>query len=353
MRNIAVRAVAAAALRSAASLAVLTASLCAMTPDAALAQAKAMAPYLVSTFATSPANTSQPDSIVAWRDSVIVGFQNHVAKDGSDGLSSTLVEFSLAGEIKRTFSVPGHNDGLRIVGDGKLWALQNEDANPNLVVIDLDTGLQTPYTFPPTPHGGGYDDIVVRNGEVYLTASNPNQPGGINIFPALVRARLGSNSVMLEPVLYGNAQAFDISTGATVTLNLSDPDSMTMDLRGNIVFTSQADSELIFVAHVGAEEQTVGRLGITSAGAPITIDDTAFVPPGTAYLLVTDVGAGVIYRVDRADVGFETGQAYSASDTAGLVGTLNLDNGVVTPVVTGMTSARGLQFVTAAHHSSD
>jgi len=196
MRNITVRAVAAAALRSAASLAVLAASLCAMTPDAALAQAKAMAPYLVSTFATSPANTSQPDSIVAWRDSIIVGFQNHVAKDGSDGLSSTLVEFSLAGEIKRTFSVPGHNDGLRIVGDGKLWALQNEDANPNLVVIDLETGLQTPYTFPPTPHGGGYDDIVVRNGEVYLTASNPNQPGGINIFPALVRARLWSNSVM-------------------------------------------------------------------------------------------------------------------------------------------------------------
>src|SRR5689334_22942015 len=96
--------------------------------DAALAQAKAMAPYLVSTFATSPANTSQPDSIVAWRDSIIVGFQNHVAKDGSDGLSSTLVEFSLAGGIKRTFSVPLHNDGLRIVGDGKLWALQNNGA---------------------------------------------------------------------------------------------------------------------------------------------------------------------------------------------------------------------------------
>jgi hypothetical protein len=29
----------------------------------------------------------------------------------------------------------------------------------------------------------------------------------------------------------------------------------------------------------------------------------------------------------------------------GLVGTLNLDNGVVTPVVTGLGSARGLLFV--------
>jgi hypothetical protein len=37
--------------------------------------------------------------------------------------------------------------------------------------------------------------------------------------------------------------------------------------------------------------------------------------------------------------------AYSASDTLGLVGTLNLDNGVVTPIVTGFGSARGLLFV--------
>jgi hypothetical protein len=242
MNNKELRTFPARAFGSTAGPAALGALLGTITASAVPAQVMATAPYTISTFVTSPANTSQPDSIVAWRDSIIVGFQNHVAKDGSDWLSSTLVEFSLAGEIKRTFSVPGHNDGLRIVGDGKLWALQNEDANPNLVVIDLETGLQTPYTFPPTPHGGGYDDIVARNGEVYLTASNPNQPGGINIFPALMRARLGSNSVMLEPVLYGNAQAFDISTGATVTLNLSDPDSMTMDLRGNIVFTSQADS---------------------------------------------------------------------------------------------------------------
>ena len=81
------------------------------------------------------------------------------------------------------------------------------------------------------------------------------------------------------------------------------------------------------------------------AGALITIDDPAFAPEDAAYLLVTDVGGGAIYRIDRANFGFEPGQAYSASDNAGVVGTLDLDTGTVTPIVTGLTSARGLQFV--------
>jgi hypothetical protein len=84
------------------------------------------------------------------------------------------VQFSLSGKVERTFSVPGRNDGLRVVGDDDLWAVQNEDANPNLVVIQLNAGTKKQYKFPPTPHGGGYDDMVVKNGEVFMTASNPN-----------------------------------------------------------------------------------------------------------------------------------------------------------------------------------
>ena len=320
---------------------------------AAWAQVVATPPYAVNVFATSPKGTSQPDSIVVWNDRVIVGFQNHVAKDGSDGKASTIVEFSLDGQVKRTFSVTGHNDGLRIVGDGQLWALQNEDANPNLVVIDLESGRQVPYKFAPTPHGGGYDDIVVLGDDVYLTASNPNlNAQGVNVFPALVRVRLHKGAVLLEPILAGNANAIDISTGSVVTLNLTDPDSMTKDRRGNIVFVSQADSELVFVENPGRTNQMVGRLGVSSpavppGGAQITLDDTAFVPDRSRHLLVTDVGTGTIYRIDRTPIGFEPGQAYSASDTYGLVGTLSLDNGVVTPIVTGMSSARGLAFITA------
>jgi hypothetical protein len=289
--------------------------LAAAMPSAAQTSPAASLPYKLSVFAQSPTGTSQPDSIVLWHDRVIVGYENHVAKDGTDGKFSTLVEFSLDGKVKRTFQVPGHNDGLRIVGDDDLWALQNEDANPNLVVIELRSGKAKQYKFAPTPHGGGYDDMVVKNGKVYITASNPNLDAmGNNVFPALVKASLSGDNVVLETVLNGNASATDIPTGATVTLNLTDPDSMTIDPRGNIVLDSQADSELVFIRNPLTDEQTVGRLNITTtltgtAGKPlaITLDDTAFAPSPKAFLLVTDVGAGVVYRIDGGAFGFEPG----------------------------------------------
>ena len=317
-------------------------------PVSALGQT-AQPPYALSVFAksvTGPNGYTQPDSIVQWRDSIFVGFQDHVAKDGTDGKSSTIVQYSLDGKVLRTFTVPGHNDGLRVVDEDNLWSLQNEDANPNLVVIDLESGQQKLYTFPTTPHSGGYDDMVVRNGEVFITASNPSLNGaGVNIFPALVRARLHGDMVEVEPVLGSNDNAVNLATGQTVALNLTDPDSMTIDPRGNIVLDDQQDAVLVFIAHPGTATQQVGIINITSGGSALTLDDTVFVPNRSTFLLFSDVAGDTIYRLDRPVFGFEAGTPYSASDTAGIVGVLDVDNGVVTPIATGFGSTRGMAFV--------
>jgi hypothetical protein len=306
----------------------------------------AQQPYTLSVFARSTAQYSQPDSIVQWRDRIFVGFQNHVAKDGTDGKSSTIVEYSLDGKVLRTFSVPGHNDGLRIVGEDDLWCLQNEDANPNLVVIELPSGRQTKFTFAPTVHGGGFDDMVVKDGKVLITASNPNLNGaGVNIFPALVIATLHGNTVDVEPILNGDANATDIPTGAAVALNLTDPDSLTADPRGNVVLNSQADAELIFIRRPFSDKPAVGHLGITVNGVSTTLDDTTFASNPRSFLLFSDVGGDTIYRIDNSTFGFEPGAAYSTSDTAGIVGVLNLDDGALTPIATGFVSTRGMIFV--------
>jgi hypothetical protein len=212
-------------------------------------------------------------------------------------------------------------------------------------VIDLSSGKATPYTFPPTLHGGGYDDIAVQNGNVFLTASNPNTPGGTNIYPALVSATLKGSTVVLDAVLYGNAKATDISSGSQVSLNLTDPDSLTIDPRGNIVLNSQADTELVFIKNALSAQPLIGVLTITTAAGKTTVDDTAFAPGPNSYMLFSDVNLDTIYRIDNHQFGFEPGTAYSTSDTAGIVGELNLDNGVLTPIATGFSSTRGLIFV--------
>src|SRR5260370_39287164 len=74
----------------------------------------AQPPYTISIFAKSANGYSKPDSIVQWRNSVLVGYGNGIAKDGSDGTSSTIVQYSLSDTLQRMFSVLRHNDRLRI-----------------------------------------------------------------------------------------------------------------------------------------------------------------------------------------------------------------------------------------------
>jgi hypothetical protein len=329
----------------------------ALSGPAAAAGPNVQLPYRISIFAHSTGQYSQPDSIVQWRDSVLIGFGNGVSKTGSD--PSTIVQYSLSGKVQRTFSVKGHNDGLRVKPEtNELWALQNEDGNPNLVIIDLETGTQKIYSIPSINGGGGYDDVVFQDDQTFITASNPTLNGlNVNVFPALVRATLAGSTVNVEPVLNGDASgAFDIPTGAPVTLNLTDPDSLTVDPRGNLVLDSQGDSELVFIRHPFTNDQVVGRITITcpacpvSAPVPATVDDTAFASSSRrAFLLFSDLSNGNVYRIDSPPFGFEPGVAYSASDTAGVVGVLDLDNGVLTPIVTStstpLDSFRGMLFV--------
>src|ERR1700740_1927574 len=223
-----------------------------------LGQATATTPYQLTVFATAPTGLSAPDSIAVLRDHVFVGYGDGHLPDGSDGLSSQIVDYRMDGSVAYTYTVPGHNDGLKIDPSTHLpVAIQNEDANANLVIINPETHHQKLYTFGPTLHGGGYDDLVFRGCKVYVSASNPaNNP---NTGPAIVSLRLVGSTVEIEPVLAGQATATDIPPDATIQLNLQDPDSMTLDPLGNIVLDSQGDQELIIVSNPGSSAQRVLR----------------------------------------------------------------------------------------------
>ena len=327
--------------RSTRSIGMLSVLLMAM---AAAGQVTAAVPYTVSTFATGVANVYfQPDSIALLDGHIYIGYGNGAAPDGSDGKSSTIVEYKMNGDVVTTYSVVGHNDGLRVNPQTKqLWAMQNEDGNPNLVIIDTTKGTKTVYTFGPTPHGGGYDDISFRGSDVFLSASNPsNNP---NFAPAVVKATMSGSVVNVSEALNASATATDIPTDTPVTLNLQDPDSMIFNRFGDLVLDSQADGELIIVHHLGFIDQSVYHLGLTLNGAATQVDDTIEATSSHGTILVSDRdagAAGIIYAISKNI--FSPGAAYTATPTS--VGSLDFDTGLITNVVTGMVSPHGMAFI--------
>ena len=302
--------------------------------------------YDISVFAQGTTSYFNPDSVEVAGKYVYVGYQNITAKDGSDGKSSTVVQYTLQGEVVQTFSVLGHCDGLRFDPyTNLLWATSNEDGNPRIVTIDPASGTITPYSFPPTPHGGGYDDLAFVNGKAFIAASNPTlNSAGVNVFPAVDEISLSNGQAILTPVLYGNATALDTTTNQQITLNLTDPDSMTIDLQGDLVLDSQADAELVFLHNPGTAQQTVTRVPLGTQ-----VDDTIWIPSSEGRMLVVDAKQNTIYTVTIGSTDFTPGTVYteapSDSSVAGFVGTVALTSGTITPVLIGFGSPTGLGFI--------
>jgi len=299
--------------------------------------------YTVTLFARQTSTYTNPDADLVVGSHVFIDYQNVTAKDCTDNKTSTIVEYNMDGTVVKTFAVPGHSDGLRVdPATGLLWATSCEDGNPKLVTIDASNGTITPYTFPPTPHGGGYDDLCFLNGMAFIAASNPNlNSAGVNVFPAIDKVTLRNGKAVLTPVLMGSATATDLTTNKKVTLNEIDPDSMTVDTKGELVLVNQAGSELVFLQNPGTPQQKVSRIPVGDQ-----LDDTVWATSSQGRLLVVD-SAGLIVWVSLPH--FVPGAVYteapSDSGTGGFVGKVDLTTGFITPVVIGLTSPTGLLFV--------
>lgn len=323
-----------------------------LAPQTVRAQPNPAPGYSISVFARGGGTTgyTQPDSIAIDQGRLFIGYGDGVAKDGSDGKSSTIVEYTTGGQYVQQFSVLGHNDGLRFdPATHLLWAIQNEDGNANLAIINPVTAGQSNYALGSVNGGGGFDDVVFRNGQTFLSASSPaNNP---NTDPAIVSTTISGGLVSTSPVLLGNATATDIATGSRTALNLQDPDSMTLTPKGSLLLTSQDDARLVFVNNPGAG-QTVQTLALTSAGATAKVDDTVFALPYSS-ILVSDLATNTVYDIAGP---FANGGAYSAGINQtthdGFVGSLNQNTGEITPIVTGLINPRGMAVLTVPEPSS-
>lgn len=301
--------------------------------------------YSVRVWAKSdPLLFSNPDSIEIDGDHIWVGYQNVTSKTGGDGKSSTVVEYDRRAHVLHTYSVPGHCDGLRIDPATHLvWASSNEDGNPGLVSIDSGTGHITAYTFDPTAHGGGFDDMAFVGGKMFIAASNPNlDVNGQNIYPAVDEVSFNGTKVILTPVLMGNDTAIDTMTNQPVTLNEVDPDSMAIDAAGNLVLVNQAGAELVFISNPGTPGQKVSR---TLVGTQLE-DPVWMKPAQKGKLLLVDGKTNTIYAIHTA---WQAGTVYTEtpddSGVSSFFGTLDLSTGIVMPVAIGFKKATGLAFL--------
>ena len=302
--------------------------------------------YNVSVFAKGTKAYYNPDSVEVDGNYVWIGYQNGTNPTGTDGKTSTIAQYTRTGLLVHTYSVLGRCDGLRIDPKTHLvWAMEDEDANPRLVLINPITGSKTNYVYAKTQHGGGYDDAAFINGSAFISASNPTlNSAGINTAPSVLKVTLSNGKAIVTPVLYGNSTVTDIVTNQKVTLNMTDPDSVSIDSHGNLVVDSQADAELIFIHNPGTSKQTVTRLAVGTQ-----VDDTTWIPTAKGRLVIVDSKQNTIYTVTMNKAGFTPGNVYTEapadSGVAGFVGQLDPTTGTIVPVIIGLTSPTGLGFI--------
>jgi hypothetical protein len=303
-----------------------------------------------STFATAPDGASAPDSITVGDGSIWIEYGNTASSrllPGTDG-SSTVVQYGLLGAIENTYTIGGEADGLKFdPRTGDVWALQNQDANSTLTLIDPATGQLSP----PMTYGSGYvygndsahgfDDVAFDHGKVFLSETNPANPGD-PVVVDLVNGNAPFGTLETASILRFGDTGTDLATGQTnQPLPVSDPDSLKALPDGTLILTSEKDAAFVFIDDPGTAHQTESFIRLPSdAGTP----DDAIIPTAAS-------GTFYIASTTNNDVLAVTVSDLNIHDLYASVGT-NLDQidpktGAVTTLVTGVSGAHGLLFVPA------
>ncbi|MCZ8516662.1 S-layer homology domain-containing protein [Paenibacillus filicis] len=318
--------------------------------------------FQTSIFAQGPASTSSLDDITKLGDNTFVTFQNGVGSDGAASktgvTASTIVEYDRNGQIVNQWQLTGKCDGLTAdPANNRVLATVNEDGNSSMYIIypNASQSQQVQHiTYTGSlvdakgnlQWGGGTDSIAVQNGNIYLSASAPSDP----THSALVQAVIQGNTANLIPVMAGNATATDAVYGVSVTLGLTDPDSSKVvpdnapKFAGDIALDSQADSQIVFVHHPGASDQSQQVLKLTNN---VQIDDMAWATSAQGTLYVNDSVYNTVYAVTG---NFTAGTMFVAvpktdAGVPGYVGILDTATGNIQPFLSGMGSPKGLLFV--------
>lgn len=301
--------------------------------------------YNIQSFATGAAvGSTAPDSVSYGNGSLWVAYTNGADSAGASG-ASTVVRYSPAGAVLNSWSIAGNVDGLKVdPNTGNVWALQNNDGNSALTVINPVTNAATAYVYGSSytnVANRGFDDVAFTKGNIYLSQTNPASGTDPVVFK--LTSGLSSSGLQVSPVLTSTFSGINLATGAIGSTTISDSDSLTVTPSGALALTGEADKQIAYIKNPGASNQQVnyvsllGTDGMTIKGKP---DDTLYPNATGGFFYFADTGANTVYRVTATNL--NPGSVYV--DVGNEFGILDTTTGIVTPIFTGV-SPHGADFV--------
>jgi hypothetical protein len=296
----------------------------------------------MSTFANGPAGSTQPDSITIGGGFVWVAYTNGARSTGGKG-SSTVSQYDLTGNLVGSYQIAGSVDGLKFDPDtGMVWALQNQDGNSTLSLINPTTGnVSGPFSYAVPSHSRGYDDVVFKGEQVFMSYTNPADTGDATV----VRLTSGDDphgSLTTTPVLTFGQTGIDTVTGASETIPQADPDSLKLAPNGDLLLSSGDDGAIIDIKNPGTATQSVSFTSIQGVTAGSAGLDDVIMPgatSGTFYLADTNDNRVLSFHV----AGLNPNDYYASVGSLQAFGQVDPTTGAFTPIVTNQ-NAPGFSF---------
>jgi hypothetical protein len=193
-----------------------------------------------------------------------VAYTNGANSQGLFGGQSTVVEYDPSGHIDQSYTIPGYVDGLKfnpVTGD--IWALQNQDGNSTLTIIDPEDHSVSSLSYANPSSSRGYDDVVFTDGKVFLSYTNPDPKSTSDaVIVQLLNGNDPHGPLKTAPILTTNLNTItgpNTETGKVETVPLTDPDSLKLAPNGDLLLSGGADLVIVDVHDPGTAHQTSSR----------------------------------------------------------------------------------------------
>jgi len=317
----------------------LLSGLCVGAGSAAIAAPSAT----TSIFATAPAGSSGPDSVTVGGGSVWVAYDGgSLSSDGSQPAGfSTVARYSLTGTLQNTYQVGGDVDGLKYNPfTGLVWALQNQDANSRVTLINPATNALTPLSYAVTSPTQGVDDLAFTKNGTYLSFTNP----GASTDVTLQKIVDGTNPIQVTNLLTAGTTGTNIVTGkAGYVPSMANTDSLKVAPNGDLVQTTGNRDTLAFVHDAGLTTQSLSYLPLNAGGAAVSgLDDSLYLTSASGRIYASVSNTDQVLAIDYT--GVTPGTLIGSIGSLKEIGFINPTTGAITPFVTNLPGIHGLDL---------